>query len=156
MNYEKKFQEFKDKFATADTTKFTSSFAMQVNMTDEDCGGIFYIANIDGVFSVEPYDYVDRTSEIIGLSTEIKKVFSARIGLEKAIAEGKVIVNGNAEDVAMVQACLKKPVAKKPAVEKQVAAKKEAEPKKEIAKKETTKKEAAPKKPAAKKTEKKK
>ncbi len=142
MIFEKKFQEFKTKFAEADTSKLADSFAMQVNMTDEDCGGIFYIANIDGVFSVEPYDYVDHTSEIIGLSTEIKKVFSSRIGLEKAIAEGKVTVYGNPADVAAVQAVLKKPA-------------KKAE-KKEVAKKEAAPKKAAEKKSAAKKTEKKK
>ena len=112
MIFEKKFQEFKEKFSTADTSKLTESFAMQVNMTDEDCGGIFYIAYIDGVFCVEPYDYVDRSSEIIGLSTEIKKVFSARIGLAKAIAEGKVAVYGNQDDVFYVQSVLKKPAVK--------------------------------------------
>lgn len=118
MTFEKKFQEFKEKFSTADISKLTEAFAMQVNMTDEDCGGIFYIANIDGSFSVEPYDYVDRTSEIIGLSTEIKKVFSGRIGLEKAMAEGKVTVYGNPADVAAVRELLKKPAVKKPTAKK--------------------------------------
>lgn len=154
MIFEKKFQEFKDKFADADTKKLTEAFAMQVNMTDEDCGGIFYIANIDGVFSVEPYDYVDRTSEIIGLSTEIKKVFAGRIGLEKAMAEGKVTVYGNPADVAAVQALLKKPTAKKPA--KKAAEKKEATPKKEVVKEAAPKKEVAKKEAAPKKTEEKK
>lgn len=154
MIFEKKFQEFKDKFADADTKKLTEAFAMQVNMTDEDCGGIFYIANIDGVFSVEPYDYVDRTSEIIGLSTEIKKVFAGRIGLEKAMNEGKVTVHGNPADVAAVQAILKKPAAKKPA--KKAAEKKETAPKKETVKKEAAApKKEAEKKPTAKKTTKK-
>ena len=118
MTFEKKFQEFKEKFSTADISKLTEAFAMQVNMTDEDCGGIFYIANMDGSFSVEPYDYVDRTSEIIGLSTEIKKVFSGRIGLEKAMAEGKVTVYGNPADVAAVRELLKKPAVKKPTAKK--------------------------------------
>ncbi len=145
MIFEKKFQEFKDKFADANLKELSGQFAMQVNMTDEDCGGIFYIANIDGVFSVEPYDYIDRTSEIIGLSTEIKKVFSSRIGLEKAINEGKVTVYGNPADVAAVQAILKKPVAKK--------AEKKAE-KKDTAKV-TTEKKAEEKKPAKKTTKKK-
>ena len=154
MIFEKKFQEFKEKFSTADISKLTETFAMQVNMTDEDCGGIFYIANIDGTFSVEPYDYVDRTSEIIGLSTEIKKVFSGRIGLEKAMAEGKVTVYGNPADVAAVQAILKKPAAKKPA--KKAAEKKETAPKKETVKKEAAApKKEAEKKPTAKKTTKK-
>lgn len=153
MIFEKKFQEFKDKFAAADTSKFASPFAMQVNMTDEDCGGIFYIAYVDGVFSVEPYDYVDRTSEIVGLSTEIKKVFSGRIGLEKAIAEGKVTVYGNPADVAALQASVKKPAAKKPA--KKAEVKKEDTPKKEAVTKEAAPKKAAEKK-SAKKTEKKK
>ena len=130
MTFEKKFAEFKEKLAQADVSKLENPFAMQVNMTDEDCGGIFYVAFIGGCLSVEPYDYVDRTSEIIGLSTEIKKVFSARIGLEKALSEGKVIINGTVDDTRALQNALKKPTAKKPA--------KKAEPKTE--KKETKKK----------------
>ena len=127
MIFEKKFQEFKDKFADVDTKKLTEAFAMQVNMTDEDCGGIFYIANIDGAFSVEPYDYVDRTSEIIGLSSEIKKVFSGRIGLEKAMNDGKVIVYGNPADIVAVRSLLKKSPAKK--TEKKATGKKPLEKK---------------------------
>ena len=92
---------------------------------------------------------MDRTSEIIGLSTEIKKVFSGRIGLEKAMAEGKVTVYGNPADIAAVQAILKKPTAKK-AAEKKETLKKEAAPKKAEEKK------PAEKKPTAKKATKKK
>lgn len=115
MTFEKKFAEFKEKIASADVSKLENPFAMQVHMTDEDCGGIFYVAFIDGTLSVEPYDYVDRTSEIVGLSTEIKKVFSARIGLDKALLEGKVVINGAVEDTLAVQNALKKPSAKKAA-----------------------------------------
>ena len=113
MTFEKKFTEFKEKIALADVSKLENPFAMQVNMTDEDCGGIFYVAFIDGELSIEPYDYVDRTSEIVGLSTEIKKVFSARIGLEKALSEGKIVINGAVEDTLAIQKALKKSTEKK-------------------------------------------
>ena len=56
MTYYEQFETLKKKILNVDETKLNKSFATQVNMTDEDCNGSFYIANMDGVFAVEPYD----------------------------------------------------------------------------------------------------
>ena len=74
MTFEKKFSTLKTKFNKADVKKLPENFAIQFTMTDEDCGGTFYIANIDGTFSVEPYDYVDNNAAVTGASADIAKI----------------------------------------------------------------------------------
>ena len=74
MTYIEKFDSLKEKFAKVDTKKLSKDFAIQFTMTDEDCNGIFYIANIDGVYSVEPYDYVDNTATVTATAANIAKL----------------------------------------------------------------------------------
>lgn len=137
MTFEKKFESLKKSLIKADTQKFTESFAFQVNIIDEDCGGAFYIAYVNGEYAVEPYDYKDRTALIIGSAADIAK-------LAKGIVA--VSVEGNVSQVEMLASCFKKPVAKKSPAKKAAPAKKPA-----TAKAET--KPIAEKKPANKKAE---
>ena len=113
MTFEKKFAEFKEKFSDPDTKKITEDFAIQVEMTDEDCGGIFYIASIDGAFSIEPYDYVDNTARIAGPSTNLKRIFTGKMGIEKALTEGKIEIYGNIENIKLLPNLIRKPAAPK-------------------------------------------
>ena len=46
MTFEKKFAEFKKELEKRNASELPTDLAMQVIMTDEDCGGTFYIANI--------------------------------------------------------------------------------------------------------------
>ena len=129
MTFEKKFDALKKKFDKADTKKFNEDFAIQVVMTDEDCGGIFYIANIDGNYAVEPYDYVDRTANVIAKAADVAK-------LADGVIAKTLVVEGNDKNIKDLAASLKKkaPAKKaeaKPAVKKE--APKKAEPKKATA-----------------------
>ncbi len=132
MTFQKKFESLQKSFAKADTKKFTESFAFQINMTDEDCGGAFYVAFINGNYAVEPYDYVDRTALITGSAADVAKLAKGTVA---------VTVEGNADQVAMFAASFKKPAAKKPAAKKAPAKKaeakveKKAEPAKKVEKK---------------------
>ena len=142
MTFEKKFEALKKKFDKADTKKFTEDFAIQVVMTDEDCGGIFYIANIDGNYAVEPYDYVDRTANVIAKAADVSK-------LGDGVIAKTLVVEGNEANVKMLADSLKKkkaPAKKAPVkkeepkkVEVKKAEPKKAEPKKEEPKKVTVK-----------------
>lgn len=129
MTFEKKFETLKKSLVKADAKKLTENFAFQVNMTDEDCGGTFYIANLDGSLAVEPYDYKDNTAMLTGLSADVAKL---------AKGEVAVAVEGNVAQVEMFAKSFSKPAAKK------------APAKKPAAKKAPAKAEA---KPAAKKAE---
>lgn len=138
MTFEKKFETLKKSLIKADTKKFTEGFAFQVNITDEDCAGAFYIAFVNGEYSVEPYDYKDRTALLTGAAADIAKLAKGAVA---------VSVEGNVGQVEMYAASFKKPVAKKAPAKKPVA--KKAEPvKKAVAEKKV----AEVKKPATAKT----
>ncbi len=161
MTFEKKFAEFKKELEKRNASELPTDLAMQVTMTDEDCGGIFYIANIGGNFAVEPYDYVDNTVNIAATAATLKDLLAGKLDGPDAMFRGLVEVNGNIEHALAVlgmkkKAAAKKPAAKKPAAKKTAtkkaaAPKKAAEKKAAAPKKATEKKAAAPKKAAEKK-----
>ena len=144
MTFEKKFAEFKKELEKRNASELPTDLAMQVTMTDEDCGGTFYIANIDGNFAVEPYDYVDNTVNIAAAAATLKDLLAGKLDGPDAMFRGLVEVNGNIEHALAVLGMKKKAAAKKPAAKKTAA-------KKPAAKKTATKKAAAPKKAAEKK-----
>ncbi len=150
MTFEKKFAEFKKELEKRNASELPTDLAMQVTMTDEDCGGIFYIANIGGNFAVEPYDYVDNTVNIAATAATLKDLLAGKLDGPDAMFRGLVEVNGNIEHALAVLGMKKKAAAKKPAAKKP-AAKKTATKKAAAPKKATEKKAAAPKKAAEKK-----
>ncbi len=144
MTFEKKFAEFKKELEKRNASELPTDLAMQVIMTDEDCGGTFYIANIGGNFAVEPYDYVDNTVNIAAAAATLKDLLAGKLDGPDAMFRGLVEVNGNTAHALAVLGMKKKAAAKKPAK----AAEKKVEEKKPAAKKA-----AAPKKAAEKKVE---
>ena len=159
MTFEKKFAEFKKELEKRNASELPTDLAMQVTMTDEDCGGIFYIANIGGNFAVEPYDYVDNTVNIAATAATLKDLLAGKLDGPDAMFRGLIEVNGNIEHalavLGMKKKAAKKPAAKKTAAKKpaakKTATKKAAAPKKAAEKKVAEKKAAAPKKAAEKK-----
>ena len=156
MTFEKKFAEFKKELEKRNASELPTDLAMQVTMTDEDCGGIFYIANIGGNFAVEPYDYVDNTVNIAAAAATLKDLLAGKLDGPDAMFRGLIEVNGNTAHALAVlgmkkKAAAKKPAAKKTATKKAAAPKKAAEKKAAAPKKAAEKKAAAPKKAAEKK-----
>ncbi len=145
MTFEQAFLKIKAKFDNADLSKLTSDFAIQVNMTDEDAGGAFYIQSADGKLFVEPYDYRDNTADVTLKRADLTKILDKKLAIEKAIDAGTIFVNGNASDFAMAIDAVK--VAKKAPAKKAPAKKAEAPKaeKKAPAKKAPAKKTEAPK-----------
>ena len=146
MTFEKKFVSLKTKFDKADTKKLPDDFAIQLSMTDEDCGGTFYIANKNGAFSVEPYDYKDNNAAVTGAAAAIAKLAAGTV-------DSSLEVYGDAAVVEALAGAYKKPAAKKAAAKKPAAKKapcKTACKTKATAK--TAEKTAEAAKPAAKKT----
>lgn len=152
MTFEQAFSKIKEKFVDADASK-AADFAMQITLTDEDCGGTLYAAVKDGVLAVEPYDYRDNTSVLDITKSALLAVLSGRSSLEKAINNGEASIQGSVSDINELKSTIKK-AAKAPA--KKTTAKKttKAAPAKEATKAapkaaaKTTK--AAPAKEAAK------
>ena len=154
MTFEKKFAEFKKELEKRNASELPTDLAMQVTMTDEDCGGTFYIANIGGNFAVEPYDYVDNTVNIAAAAATLKDLLAGKLDGPDAMFRGLIEVNGNTAHALAVLGMKKKAAAKKPA-EKKTATKKAAAPKKAAEKKAAAPKKAAEKKAAPKAAEKK-
>ena len=134
MTYIEKFEEIKNKFEKVNKSALKDEFAMQITMTDEDCGGVFYIANIAGNFAVEPYDYRDNTVSIVCPSQVFIDVIEGKTDPVKAFESGELTASGNLEQALALAKMVKKP--RKPAVKK-AAAKTEEKPAKKAAVKKT-------------------
>lgn len=169
MNYFEAFDSIKKEFEGAKTDVLTGGFAIQVNLTDEDCGGAFYIEFKDGALSVEPYDYIDNTAMVTADFASFKKALANKTTYTKFVKAGKVVVEGNGKDFEAVIDAVKKPAKPKKAPAKKAVKEekpvketktvKKAEPKKETnkapVKEVKAAKETKAKKPAVKKTTKK-
>lgn len=146
MTFLEKFEEIK-KFSDVDV-KFDRDFAIQINLTDEDCRGAFYVEHRSGVVNVEPYDYNDRDAMMTINSDLLIKILTGEADSIAAFFAGKFTIDGNVEAVLELTKIANAVKAKKKAEEK---AKKEAKKAEEKAKKEAEKKIKAEKKPAVKK-----
>ncbi len=146
MTFEQAFLKIKEKFDKADA-KGIADFAVQVTLTDEDCGGTFYAEVKDGKLSVEPYDYYDNNAVLNISKSSLLALLAGRVSLDKAVANGEAYVQGDAEKIADWKKTIKKAPAKKPAAKKAV---KKTAAKKPAAKKTADKKPASSKKEAPK------
>ena len=144
MTYEKIFADLKKTMLKADTAKLEGDFAFQC-VIDGDGEGVFYFALKDGVFSVEPYDYVGATATFRATAETYKNILAGKVTVDEAIAAGALEVDRPVSYADILSFFAKKAPAKKAEAPKAAAPKAEA------------KKEEAPKAPAkkapAKKTE---
>ena len=152
MTYMEKFEYLKKTYGKKpDLSKLTEDFAAQITMTDDDCHGIFYVAYLNSVLAMEPYDYRDNTVAINVNSGLLEEILKGKKDPVEAYNNGELQAWGNLGHALMMIGALKKePAKRKPAAKK--AAEKVEKAVKEV--KEEVK-EAAPKaKKAAAKAEK--
>lgn len=144
MTFIEKFDYLKKKYGLkADTAKFKDEFiAAQITMSDEDCGGTFYAAFIDGKLSVEPYDYHDNTVAVIVNSLLLEECIKGKADPVKEYFAGNLQAWGNLDHALQLIEALK---GKKKAVKKaeKTEEKGEAAPKKKVSKKKEAPAEAA-------------
>lgn len=136
MTYINAFEKIKERLSGVTSDKFTRDFAIQVNLVNKDCAGAFYVANLDGVFSVEPYDYKDNSAMITLMMGDFTKLIEGKLSIDKATESGKMEIVGDSGAVAQLFGVVGE---EKKAVEKQVTEKK-AVAKRASAKKSTEKK----------------
>ena len=135
MYFEEAFGKIKTSLKKTKVKALDNHFAIQVRMTDYDCGGTFYIEQKEGKFFVEPYNYFDFDADVEAAFKDIKDIADGKLDMKKAVDDGKLIISGNLEELLIYADQLKKP-------------EKKASPKKTAVK-------AAAKKTVSKKTEKK-
>ena len=138
MTFEQAFKRIKTKFEKVDVSKL-QDMALQITLSDEDCGGTLYAAVKDGVLSVEPYDYKDNDAVLDVTRASLTSILTGKTSIEKEIENGNLTVKGNFEKLASVKDAITVP---------QKAPVKKAAPKKTV--KKVSAKKAAPKKEAAK------
>ncbi len=114
MTFVEKSEQIKKKFGKLDTSKLTENFAVQVNLTDEDCGGAFFVANFDGDVAIEPYDYFDNTAVVNVKSKDLIDAIGGKLDVVGAMMNGTIEVFGNVDHFTQVLS-LKKPAAKRAA-----------------------------------------
>lgn len=131
MTFLEKFEEIK-KIADVDVA-FGRDFAIQINMTDSDCGGAFYVEHRGGVLNVEPYDYYDRDALMTIESELLVKLLKGETDSVAAFLAGKFAIDGSVEAVMELKKIAEAVKAKKKAEEK---AKRDAKKAEEKAKKE--------------------
>lgn len=127
MNFYQAFDNIKNGISNVDTKKFSGNFAIQLTMTNKDCGGIFYIEYKDGKLNVEPYNYYDNNVSIVSGYSDLLKLLGGTLKLSSA----KIEVFGDANVLSdfisaitfTTPATTKKAAPKKTAVK--IAAKKE-------------------------------
>ena len=150
MYFEEAFGKIKTSLQKTKLKASDNHFAIQVRMTDYDCGGTFYIEQKEGKFFVEPYNYFDFDADVEATFKDIKDIAEGKLDMKKAVADGKLIISGNLEELLSYGDKLKK-AEKKPAAKKTATKKTAVKPtaKKTVAKK--AEKKAEPAKKAAKK-----
>ena len=157
MDYFKAFENIKSSLEKSEISLKDEHLAIQVILTDEECGGILYIENYFKKLNVMPYDYYDNNVNVIADYKSFMELISAKKNLS-ALLE-KITIKGDfeaAKDFFDSIKPAKKAPAKKTAAKKAPA--KKAEVKETVEKKTTAKavvKETAEKKAPAKKTTKK-
>ena len=127
MTYMQAFEKIKLKLdGKAKISGNFPDFAIQVELTNKDCSGIFYLKYDGKNLDVQPYDYVDNTAAIAVSYTSFLKITDGRQTVDDAISKGILSVSGNREVVYALSTIVPKdkPAAeKKPAAAKKTAAK---------------------------------
>ncbi|MCH5211742.1 MAG: SCP2 sterol-binding domain-containing protein [Oscillospiraceae bacterium] len=143
MTFEGALKKIQEKFAAVDAAKL-ADMAVQVTLTDEDCGGTLYFKVTDGAVDVQGYDYRDNDATIDIQRKALMDILAGKSNLDKAVDKGQATVQGNFEKLDTLKDAIPVYVAPKRAAKKTEAAPKAAE-KKPAAKKTTAKKTAAKK-----------
>ena len=81
-------------------------FAIQVELTNKDCSGIFYIKNSGGTLVAEPYDYYDNDAAISLSYLSFSKLTDGRLNPSEAAEKGVITISGDASKVNAICAVL--------------------------------------------------
>ena len=121
MTYLEAFEKIKKTLKNQKADNIEGHLALQVNLTDEDAGGIFYIEVIDHKLYIEPYDFFDRDAMLIVSVDDFLKIMTSKLEYEKAIEDGVLSVYGNLERAAEIKKLIKKPAQRKSTTQKSTA-----------------------------------
>ncbi len=108
MTYIENFYAVKATIAKEKAKKISEHLAIQVNLTDDEGDGIFYIEVRDGVLHVEPYDYVDRDAIFFAKTPDLVAIMTGKLGYDEAIEKNRLTVAGNTEKASLAKLLITK------------------------------------------------
>ncbi len=151
MTFENALKKIKAGFENADASKL-AEMAVQVTLSDEDCGGTFYFKKEGSAILVEGYDYRDNDAVIDIARKSLMDILAGKTTLDVAIEKGTATAKGDFLKLDTLKDAIPKYVAppRKPAAKKTEAPKKTEA--KKVAEKKTEVKNPEVKKPEVKKT----
>ena len=94
MTFENALKRIKTAFVNVDASKL-SDMAVQVTLSDEDCGGTFYFKKEGSDLVVEGYDYHDNDAVIDIERKSLMDILSGKTTLDVAIEKGKATAKGD-------------------------------------------------------------
>ncbi len=125
MTFENALKRIKTAFANVEISKL-ADMAVQVTLSDEDCGGTFYFKKEASDLVVEGYDYRDNDAVIDIQRKSLMDILAGKTTLDVAIEKGMATAKGDFEKLDTLKTAIPKYVApaKKPAVKKAESPKK--------------------------------
>ena len=96
MTYEEIFAKSREIIMKSDVSGIDKRLAVEVRIIGEG-EGTFYIALIDGVLSVEPYDYRDNDCRFIIKGKDFLKLAEGSLDPVAAFTQGKLKIEGSIE-----------------------------------------------------------
>lgn len=94
MTFNELVETVREKSSAADVSG-VDFLAVQINITDPDVGGVFYVEVKNGAIRVEPYDYHDRSC---GFTIEMKnfvRIMNGKLDPVAAFSTGLLKVDGD-------------------------------------------------------------
>lgn len=107
MTFENALEKIQAKFAEVDGTKL-ADMAVQVDLTDEDCGGTLYFKVTNGVIDVQGYDYRDNDAVIDIARKSLMDILSGKTTLDKAIEKGQATAKGDFDKLDTLKTAIPK------------------------------------------------
>ncbi len=147
MTYENLVKEAKKAVKTVDVASIKEHLAVEFDIEGKG-EGAFYVEFTSKKVEVEPYEYYDHDFRVRTSGVDAISILKGELDPEAALADGKIVVEGDIRKLALLKEHVKLDVAK-PA--KKTAAKKTTTTKKATATKTTTTKKATTTKTTAKK-----
>ncbi len=129
MKFINAFEKIKESLSGYTFKAPENDFAIQITLSNKDCGGTFYIESKEGALSIEPYDYCDNNAAIDIMYGDFTKLCEKKLTVDKAIETEKLRVFGDIDSVKLLIESLSKPEDVKKAPVKKVASPKKAESK---------------------------
>ena len=115
MTYIEAFEKIKSSMKNAKATGVDGHLAIQVNLSDSDASGIFYIEVKDGQVFVEPYNYYDNDAVFTVSTKDMIRIMTGKVTYEKAVQSGILTVSGNLDKAAEIRYLVVKEDKKAPA-----------------------------------------